>query len=168
LTTRYSKNNFLKNKILLNKFLSQTATFVQKSQSFPKMSFFFLANKNINKNLIFSSKKTKKGVNWSFLGKEATFCWAQKENKVCQNKQTTFIMVVSKKKTRANNMNSSFFLKHQIKIVENRNFYQETKKNLKKKTQKKLQGCMNLVADLYCATINILPSSGQNLLIIKG
>jgi hypothetical protein len=78
------------------------------------------------------------------------------------------MMVVSKKKPQTNNMNSSFFLKHQITIVKNRNFYQETKKTSKKDTQKKLQGSMRLVSDLYYATINILPSSGQNLVIIRG
>jgi hypothetical protein len=168
LTTRDCKNNFFEIEIVLNKFLPQTATFVQKSQWLPKKSFFFLANKKMKKTLIFSSKKTKKGVNWSFLGKEATFCWAKKENKVCQKKQSTLMMVVSKKKSRANNKNHSFFFKHHIKMVGNRNFHQETKKTSKKDTQEKLQGSMRLVSDLYYATINILPSSGQNLVIIRG
>ena len=55
------KNNFCEIEIVSNKFLPQTASFVQKSQPLPKKSFFFLAKKKIKKPLIFASKK-KKGV----------------------------------------------------------------------------------------------------------
>ena len=126
------KNNFCEIEIVSNKFLPQTASFVQKSQPLPKKSFFFLAKKKIKKPLIFASKKKERRVNRSFLGKIATFCWAKKQNKASQKKKSTPINVVSKKKRRANEQNSCSFFTHQNNFVANRIFHLKTKVHKKK------------------------------------
>ena len=131
------KNNFCEIEIVSNKFLPQTASFVQKSQPLPKKSFFFLAKKKIKKPLIFASKKKERRVNRSFLGKIATFCWAKKQNKASQKKKSTPINVVSKKKSRANEQNSCSFFTHHNDFVANRIFQHKTKKASKKTSTKK-------------------------------